>query len=60
VARLAHELAGIDRRLEPGDLVITGGLTAAFPLAPGGRLKARFSAADAKSVEVGVSRAGGA
>ena len=60
VARLAHELAGIDRRLEPGDLVITGGLTAAFPLAPGGRLKARFSAGDAKSVEVGVSRAGGA
>lgn len=60
VARLAHELAGIDRRLEPGDLVITGGLTAAFPLAPGGRLKARFSAGDAKSVEVGVSRPGGA
>ena len=56
VARLARELAGMGRRLEPGDLVITGGLTAAFPLEPGGHLSARFSAGDAWSVGVGVGR----
>jgi 2-keto-4-pentenoate hydratase len=56
VARLAGELAAIDRRLEPGDLVITGGLTAAFPLPPGGRLWARFTQRDAPSTEVGIQR----
>lgn len=58
VARLASELAAIDRRLEPGDLVITGGLTAACPLAPGACLSARFWAGDAWSVQVDVRRAG--
>lgn len=35
VAWLAEQLAGRGQALEPGDLVITGGLTAAHPLAPG-------------------------
>jgi len=68
VARLARELAHIDRRLEPGDLVITGGLTAACPLAPGALLSARFSApvsarlaaGESWPVEVAVRRAGAA
>ena len=60
VARLARELARIDMRLEPGDLVITGGLTAACPLAPGARLSARFSVGDAGSADVSVRRAGDA
>jgi 2-keto-4-pentenoate hydratase len=56
LVRLARELARIDRRLEPGDLVITGGLTAAHPLAPGDRLLARFSAGDTGSINVSVRR----
>lgn len=56
VARLARELAAFDQRLEAGDLVITGGLTAACPLATGGRLSATFSCADAWSVQVSVAR----
>jgi 2-keto-4-pentenoate hydratase len=56
LVRLARELAHIDRRLEPGDLVITGGLTAAHPLAPGARLSARFSAGDTGTVDVSVRR----
>jgi hypothetical protein len=35
-ARLARELAANDQRLEAGDLVITGGLTAAWALEVGG------------------------
>jgi 2-keto-4-pentenoate hydratase len=54
VARLARELAAMDRRLEAGDLVITGGLTAAHPLTPGAGLSACFSGGDAWSVDVGV------
>jgi 2-keto-4-pentenoate hydratase len=45
VARLARELAAFDQRLEAGDLVITGGLTAACALEMGGRLVGVFSAA---------------
>ncbi|MEZ5646140.1 MAG: hydratase [Burkholderiaceae bacterium] len=56
VARLARELAAFDQRLEAGDLVITGGLTAACALEAGGRLAGAFSAEDAWSVEVGVNR----
>lgn len=56
VARLARELAAFDQRLEAGDLVITGGLTAACPLTTGGRLSATFSCADAWSVQVSVVR----
>ncbi len=58
VARLARELAATDRRLEPGDLIISGGLTAAWPLAPGARLSARFSVGEQWSAEVDVRRAG--
>ena len=54
VARLVRELAAMDRRLEAGDLVITGGLTAAHPLTHGAGLSARFSGGDAWSVDVGV------
>lgn len=42
VARLARELAGMDRRLEAVDLVITGGLTAACVLEAGGQLTGVF------------------
>jgi 2-keto-4-pentenoate hydratase len=56
VARLARELAAIDQRLEPGALVITGGLTAACPLNHGDRFTADFGFADAWSVEVSVRR----
>jgi 2-keto-4-pentenoate hydratase len=50
LARLARELAANDQRLEAGDLVITGGLTATFHRAPGMHLSARFSGVDARSV----------
>lgn len=56
LARLARKLATMDQQLEAGDLVITGGLTAACALAAGGRLAAVFSLRDAGSVEVSVSR----
>ena len=56
LVRLAQELAANDRRLEAGDWVITGGLTAAQPLAPGARLSARFWSGDGWSVDVGVRR----
>ncbi len=42
VAWLAAELAARGRALEPGDLVITGGLTSAWPLEPGHRVSASF------------------
>jgi 2-keto-4-pentenoate hydratase len=42
VAWLAEQLAGRGRALEPGDLVITGGLTSAPPLEPGHRIAASF------------------
>lgn len=42
VAWLEGELAARGEALEEGDLVITGGLTRAVPLAPGGIVEARF------------------
>lgn len=54
VARLARVLATMDRRLEAGDLVITGGLTAACALEAGGRLVGVFSKEAAWSIEVEV------
>ncbi len=39
---LAEQLAGSGRALEPGDLVITGGLTSARPLEAGHRVSALF------------------
>lgn len=54
VARLARELAAMDRRLEAGDWVITGGLTKACALEVGERLVGVFSAGDAWSVGVAV------
>ena len=39
---LAEQLAADGRALEPGDLVITGGLTSAQPLEPGHRISAAF------------------
>lgn len=56
VARLARELAAMDRRLEAGDWVITGGLTKACALEVGGRQEGVFSAGDAWSVEAAVLR----
>jgi 2-keto-4-pentenoate hydratase len=43
VGWLAGQLGARGMALEPGDLVITGGLTAAPPLPPGGRIAASFS-----------------
>ena len=42
LAWLAGALAARDDRLEPGTIVLTGGLTAAVPLRPGERLIAEF------------------
>jgi 2-keto-4-pentenoate hydratase len=42
VAWLAQQLAGRGLALEPGDLVITGGLTKAWPLEAGHRVSAGF------------------
>lgn len=57
VAWLARQLADHPRGLREGDLVITGGLTAAAPLAPGAVASATFSAA---SRDVTVSRSSSA
>lgn len=56
VARLVRELAAFDMRLEAGDWVITGGLTKACALEPGGRLVGVFAAGEAWSVETAVLR----
>ncbi|MDO9570206.1 MAG: hypothetical protein Q7J58_12625 [Hydrogenophaga sp.] len=56
VARLARELAVFGQRLEAGDLVITGGLTAACALGVGGRLVGVFSCGNARAQEVTVRR----
>jgi 2-keto-4-pentenoate hydratase len=45
VAWLAGELAARGRGLHAGELIITGGLTAATPLRPGHALSARFDGA---------------
>jgi 2-keto-4-pentenoate hydratase len=42
VVWLAEQLAGRGQALEPGDLVITGGLTSAHPLEPGQSISASF------------------
>jgi len=42
LAWLAGQLAARGRALEPGDLVITGGLTRAYPLQTGGMISATF------------------
>ena len=42
VAWLADQLASRGQALEPGDLVITGGLTSAHPLEPGHSISASF------------------
>jgi 2-keto-4-pentenoate hydratase len=42
VAWLAEQLSSRGLALEPGDLVITGGLTSAHPLEPGHRISASF------------------
>jgi 2-keto-4-pentenoate hydratase len=42
LAWLAGQLAARGRALEPGDLVITGGLTSAYPLEAGHRISAAF------------------
>ncbi len=42
LAWLAEQLAGSGRGLEPGDLIITGGLTSARPLEAGHRVSALF------------------
>jgi 2-keto-4-pentenoate hydratase len=42
VAWLAGALAHRGKRLEPGSIVLTGGLTAAVPLRPGDRVAAEF------------------
>lgn len=51
VAWLANELADARRGLEAGDLVITGGLTPAYPLT--GTITARFGADIEVSIRVG-------
>jgi 2-keto-4-pentenoate hydratase len=53
---LVAALAGHDRGLQPGDIVITGGLTAAVPLAPGGLVQATFEHASMAPTTVSVSR----
>jgi 2-keto-4-pentenoate hydratase len=54
VAWLADQLAARGLALAPGDVVITGGLTAAYPLEPGGVVAATFShdSFGARTVEV--------
>jgi 2-keto-4-pentenoate hydratase len=58
VAWLAGQLAATGRVLQPGDLVITGGLTAAVPVTPGSTVAAVFDAPDAAAVTVTVNGPG--
>ena len=53
LAWLAGQLAARGLTLEPGDLVITGGLTSAQPLRTGGRISAVFGVGASVTVEVG-------
>jgi 2-keto-4-pentenoate hydratase len=57
LAWLAGQLAARGLALEPGDLVITGGLTSAHPLRAGGRISAAFGADASVTVEVDRSPA---
>ncbi len=50
VVWLVEQLALRGGALEAGDLVITGGLTAAVPLSPGGQIEATFGAATMVSI----------
>jgi 2-keto-4-pentenoate hydratase len=52
VVWLVGRLAAVGRRLQAGDIVITGGLTAAVPLAPGDEVRATFD----PRIEVSVRR----
>jgi 2-keto-4-pentenoate hydratase len=56
VAWLAERLGERGLALEPGQLVLTGGLTAAHPLVPGSTITARFRCPDGRSLEVAVTR----
>ena len=56
LAWLVTDLASRGTVLEPGDVVITGGLTAAVPLARGGSVRACFRPPSGPPVTVSVSR----
>jgi 2-keto-4-pentenoate hydratase len=53
---LVGALVGHPRGLQPGDIVITGGLTAAVPLTPGGIVLATFEHPAMSPVTVSVRR----
>jgi 2-keto-4-pentenoate hydratase len=53
LAWLAEQFAARGLALEPGDQVITGGLTSAQPLRPGGQISAAFGVDASVTVEVG-------
>jgi 2-keto-4-pentenoate hydratase len=53
LAWLAGALAARDDRIEPGTVVLTGGLTAAVPLRAGDRLTAEFDGLDTVEVRGG-------
>ncbi len=57
LAWLAGQLALTGRALQPGDLVITGGLTAAVPVAPGRTVAAVFEPPAGTAVTVAVTGA---
>lgn len=54
VAWLATALAGTGHSLRAGDVVLTGGLTAAVPLAPGSVVSAAFHSAEGTPTTVSV------
>lgn len=53
VVWLVEQLSALGERLGPGDVVITGGLTAAVPLPPGGEVSASFDGATVVRVRNG-------
>lgn len=53
VAWLVNRLAAVDRGLDPGAIVISGGLTAAAPMRLGNRFEAHFDRLGSVSVQVG-------
>jgi 2-keto-4-pentenoate hydratase len=58
LAWLAGQLAARGRALEPGELVITGGLTSAYPLEPGHRVSAAFGGSGGSGAVAEVRRQG--
>jgi 2-keto-4-pentenoate hydratase len=56
LAWLVEALHEHHRGLRPGDIVITGGLTAAVPLNPGGFVQATFDHTSMSTATVGVRR----